>query len=166
MCTHTCACTSAGTLHGVRGLHLRPFSITPPCRQPYSVFGWDKHIKHEKQRKKLSWMSVLKIAVEKFPLSQRWSLEMILFPKLDLCFIGLGSQTRSLFHRTGLPSGASPGSCMLLNSFCPSTAFITLPSKPSCVQPSYTQTHAFQAKMRRCVENSFGKTHQHFRTIR
>ena len=24
---------------GVTGLHVLPFSITPPCRQPYSVFG-------------------------------------------------------------------------------------------------------------------------------
>ena len=38
-CTHTCTCTSAGTLHRVRGLFVRPFSITPPCRQSYSVFG-------------------------------------------------------------------------------------------------------------------------------
>ena len=38
MCTHTCTCTSAGTLHRVRGLHAQPFSITPPCRQLYSIF--------------------------------------------------------------------------------------------------------------------------------
>ena len=36
MCTHTCTCTSTGTLHRVRGLRARPFSITPPCRQPHS----------------------------------------------------------------------------------------------------------------------------------
>ena len=36
---HTCTCTSTGTLHRVRGLRVRPFSITPPCRQPHSVFG-------------------------------------------------------------------------------------------------------------------------------
>ena len=41
MCTHTCACTSRGTVHRVRlrGLRVRPFSITPPCRQPHPVFG-------------------------------------------------------------------------------------------------------------------------------
>ena len=27
------------TLHRVSGLRARPFSITPPCRQPYSIFG-------------------------------------------------------------------------------------------------------------------------------
>ena len=37
MCTHTC--TNAGTLHRVRGLRVRPFSITLRCRQPHSVFG-------------------------------------------------------------------------------------------------------------------------------
>ena len=37
MCTHTRTCTS--TVHRVRGLSVRPFSITPPCRQPHSVFG-------------------------------------------------------------------------------------------------------------------------------
>ena len=39
MCTHTHTCTSTGTLHRARGLRVRPFPITPPCRQPYSVFG-------------------------------------------------------------------------------------------------------------------------------
>ena len=39
MYTHTCTCTSTGTLHRVRGLRVRPFSITPPCRQSHSVFG-------------------------------------------------------------------------------------------------------------------------------
>ena len=39
ICTHTCTCTSTGTLHRVRGLRVRPFSMTPPCRQPHSVFG-------------------------------------------------------------------------------------------------------------------------------
>ena len=39
MCTHACTGTSAGTLHRVRGLRARPFSITPPCKQPHSVFG-------------------------------------------------------------------------------------------------------------------------------
>ena len=38
MCTHTCTCTSTGTLHRARGLRLRSFSITQPCRQPHSVF--------------------------------------------------------------------------------------------------------------------------------
>ena len=32
MCTHTYTCTSASTLHRVRGLRAQPFSITPPCR--------------------------------------------------------------------------------------------------------------------------------------
>ena len=42
MCTHACTCTSTGTLHNVRGLWVRPFSITPPCRQPHSIFrGWE-----------------------------------------------------------------------------------------------------------------------------
>ena len=36
MCTHTC--TRTGTLHRVRGLRARPFSVTPPCRQPHSIF--------------------------------------------------------------------------------------------------------------------------------
>ena len=39
MCTHTSTRTSIGTLHRVRGLCARPFSITPPFRQPHSVFG-------------------------------------------------------------------------------------------------------------------------------
>ena len=38
MCTHTCTCTSTGTLHRVRGLRARPFSITPPCWQLHSIF--------------------------------------------------------------------------------------------------------------------------------
>ena len=33
MCTHTCTCTSTDTLRRVRGLRVRPFSITSPCRQ-------------------------------------------------------------------------------------------------------------------------------------
>ena len=46
MCTHTCTCTSASTLHRVRELRARPFSITPPCigsRTPSSegVHGGD-----------------------------------------------------------------------------------------------------------------------------
>ena len=36
MCTYTC--TSTGTLHRVTGLRVWPFSITPPCRQPHSIF--------------------------------------------------------------------------------------------------------------------------------
>ena len=32
MYTHTCTYTSTGTLHMVRGLHVRLFSITLPCR--------------------------------------------------------------------------------------------------------------------------------------
>ena len=33
-------CTSAAsTVQRVRGLRVRPFSITQPCRQPHSVFG-------------------------------------------------------------------------------------------------------------------------------
>ena len=28
-----------GTVHRVRGLRVRPFSATPPCRQPHSVLG-------------------------------------------------------------------------------------------------------------------------------
>ena len=39
MHTHSCTCTSAGTLQGVRGLHAWPFSMTPSCRQPHSVLG-------------------------------------------------------------------------------------------------------------------------------
>ena len=39
MCPYTRTCTSAGTVHRVRGLGLRPFSMTPPYRQPHSVFG-------------------------------------------------------------------------------------------------------------------------------
>ena len=31
-------CTSTCTVHRVRGLRVRPFSVTPPCRQPHSVF--------------------------------------------------------------------------------------------------------------------------------
>ena len=42
----------------------------------------------------------------------------------------------------------------VFNSFSPSTAFVTLPSKPSSVQLCHTQTHALQAKMNR-VEKSF-----------
>ena len=32
-------CTSTGTVHRVRGFRVRPFLMTPPCRQPHSVFG-------------------------------------------------------------------------------------------------------------------------------
>ena len=39
MCTHTCTCTSTDTVQRVRGLSVRPFSMTPPCRQPHSIFG-------------------------------------------------------------------------------------------------------------------------------
>ena len=39
MCTHTRTCTCTGTLHRVRGLHVQPFPITPPCGQPHSIFG-------------------------------------------------------------------------------------------------------------------------------
>ena len=40
MCTHTRTySTSSGTVHAVRGLRVRPFSITPPWRQPHSIFG-------------------------------------------------------------------------------------------------------------------------------
>ena len=31
MCTHTRTCTSTGTVHRVRGLRVRPFSIALPC---------------------------------------------------------------------------------------------------------------------------------------
>ena len=36
---HLYTCTSTGTLHRMRGLRAWPFSNTPPCRQPHSVFG-------------------------------------------------------------------------------------------------------------------------------
>ena len=36
MCTHTRTCTSTGQVQ--RGLRERPFSMTPPCRQPHPVF--------------------------------------------------------------------------------------------------------------------------------
>ena len=39
MCFHTRTCTSAGTLHLVRGLRVQPFSVTLRCRQLHSVFG-------------------------------------------------------------------------------------------------------------------------------
>ena len=29
----------SSTVHRVRGFHVRPFSIVPPCRQPHRVFG-------------------------------------------------------------------------------------------------------------------------------
>ena len=44
---HSHLYTSAATQHRVRGLRVWPFSITPPCRQPHSVFrGWCAHIIH------------------------------------------------------------------------------------------------------------------------
>ena len=52
------------------------------------------------------------------------------------------------------------------NSFSPSTAFITLPSKLSSVQQSHTRTHTLQTK--KCIlvfRNHFCTTHQKFRTI-
>ena len=39
MCTHTRTCAGTGTVHRVRGLRARPFSMTPPCRQPHCIFG-------------------------------------------------------------------------------------------------------------------------------
>ena len=45
MCTHTRTCTSTGTPHRVRGLRARPFSNTPPSRQPHSVFGGYSRLK-------------------------------------------------------------------------------------------------------------------------
>ena len=39
MCIHTRTCTSTCIVHWVRGLRVRPFSITPPFWQPHSVFG-------------------------------------------------------------------------------------------------------------------------------
>ena len=40
------------------------------------------------------------------------------------------------------------------HSFSPSTTFITLPSQPSSVQLSYTQTQAILTEMHCCVEKS------------
>ena len=48
MCTHTCTCTTTGTLHRVIGLRARPFSITTPCRQP--------------QPKQMSWLIILEVS--------------------------------------------------------------------------------------------------------
>ena len=39
MHTHTCTGTGTGTVHRVRGLCVRSFSMTLQCRQPHSVFG-------------------------------------------------------------------------------------------------------------------------------
>ena len=49
MCTHTCTCTRTGTLHRLRA---RPFSVTPPCRQPHSVFGGHTKVVLDKKPKK------------------------------------------------------------------------------------------------------------------
>ena len=58
MCTHTCTCTSAGTLHRVRGLRARPFSITPSCRQPHSVFGgyWSQMVNNLQVKESNFWV--------------------------------------------------------------------------------------------------------------
>ena len=50
--------------------------------------------------------------------------------------------------------GRGRGGGGTVNSFGPSTAFITLPSKPNSVQLSDTPTYALQAKIHRCAEKS------------
>ena len=48
---HSHTPTSTGTVHRVRGLRVRPFSMTQPCTQPHPVFeGWTTSVIGERRR--------------------------------------------------------------------------------------------------------------------